>query len=243
MGAEPAPPPWLAQGKARAEAVQEIFGTVAPSYDKVNAWMSLGRHQAWRRAAVRTLDLKAGDHVLDICCGTGDFLPLLREAVGGGGRVIGLDFARPMLVQAQAKEATALLGVADALRLPVPDASLDGVTIGWGLRNISDPKAALVEFARVLKPGGKLAVLEMSRPEAPLIGPVADWTCRFAIPRLGRLAGFGREYDYLMESTARWMTRKELTDALVQAGFGEVRIRNFMFGNICLHTATRKSHS
>lgn len=243
MGAEPAPPPWLTQGNARAEAVQKIFGTVAPSYDRVNAWMSLGRHQAWRRAAVRTLALKSGDNVLDICCGTGDFLPLLRKAVGAQGRVIGLDFARPMLVQAQVKEASAWLGVADALRLPVPNACLDGITIGWGLRNICDPKAALVEFARVLKPGRKLAVLEMARPEAPVIGPIADQTCRFVIPRLGRLAGYGREYDYLMESTARWMTRQELTAALEQAGFEDVRIRNFMFGNICLHTATRRSHS
>ncbi|MBX3096997.1 MAG: bifunctional demethylmenaquinone methyltransferase/2-methoxy-6-polyprenyl-1,4-benzoquinol methylase UbiE [Fimbriimonadaceae bacterium] len=239
MGVQSAPPPWLAQGKAKAEAVQEIFGTVAPTYDRVNGWLSFGQHQKWRAHAVTTLQLSQGDAVLDLCCGTGDFLPLLRNAVGASGTVIGLDFARPMLEHARTKTSGAILGVGDALSLPIADHSVDAVTIGWGLRNVGDPARALAEMARVLKTGGRVAILEMSQPNAPIIGPIANWGCQFVIPKFGRIAGFGDEYAYLAQTTARWMSRRELTDALKSAGFGNVGIKNFMFGNICLHTATR----
>src|SRR5687768_564707 len=125
--------PWRAVGAEKREAVQRLFAEIAPRYDLLNSIMSLSRHRRWRTHAVTLLRLQPGDSALDVCCGTGDFLKPLREAVGTKGKVMGLDFCLPMLQMARAKSCPALLVQADACLLPVQSESVDAVTVGWGI--------------------------------------------------------------------------------------------------------------
>lgn len=232
--------PWLAQGEAKRRAVQAMFAEIAPSYDLLNSLLSVRLHHRWRAAAVRALGLRPGDRALDVCCGTGDFLHPLREAVGSSGSVAGTDFCEPMLRLALKKprhEAALTLG--DACSLPYRDGRFEAVTVGWGLRNVPDLDLALSEAFRVLKPGGRFVSLDMARPRSRLLGRVAEWSFHTLSPALGRLFGNREAYEYLPKSAERFASREEMVSAMERAGFVAVRWRDFYFGNVCMHWGVR----
>lgn len=212
-----------------------MFAEIAPSYDRVNGLLSFNLHHSWRRAAVKAIEVAPGERVLDLCCGTGDFASVLAERVGASGGVVGLDFCLPMLQVAVGKGVrSALWGLADACRLPLGDAQFDAVTVGWGLRNVPELDSALAEAARVLRPGGRFATLDMAKPETPVFGPLAEAGFHVAAPMVGRWVGHSDAYTYLPKSTERFVSRAELRRRMERVGFVRVRQRSFCFGNVCL---------
>lgn len=228
-------PIWTVQGDRKRTAVREMFAQIAPTYDRVNGLVSLSLHHRWRAFAVRCLQLKPGDQVLDVCCGTGDFLRPLRKAVGPTGRLVGIDFCGPMLDLAQTKRLADQLALGDAGSLPVASQRFDGVTVGWGIRNVPDIDAAHREAARVLKPGGRFVSIDCALPRNPILRRVAWWTMRRIVPGIGTLFGKTEAYTYLPESTARFWSREQLTESMERAGFRDVRTRDLFLGTVCVH--------
>lgn len=231
--------PWQAQGDEKRNAVQRMFGEIAPTYDLLNSVMSLRLHHRWRRFAVQQMQLKPGAKVLDVCCGTGDFMLPLRAAVGAQGVVAGVDFCLPMLAVAVQKQAPGPVALGDACRLPVASASLDGASVGWGIRNVPDIDAAHREIARVLKPGGRFVSLDMARPRVAPMRWVSDLLFRKGVPLMGRLVGRAEAYTYLPESTQRFLGREELAESMRDAGFADVGCKDLFFGNLCVHWGTK----
>lgn len=226
---------WTAEGARKRAVVQGMFAEIAPTYDLLNGLMSLSLHNRWRAKAVRTLQLQPGARVLDVCCGTGDFLLALRKAVGPEGQTIGIDFCAPMLERAAPKLTSRTLSLGDACRLPVRDGLFDGVTVGWGIRNVPDIDLAHREIARALRPGGRFVSLDMARPKNPVVRAVSEFVFNTLVPRLGALFGKTQAYTYLPKSTQRFWTREQLAASMESAGLVEVGHRDLMFGNICLH--------
>jgi len=226
---------WQTVGPEKRAAVQRMFGEVAPTYDRLNGLMSFSLHRRWRALAVKALALKTGDRALDVCCGTGDFLSPLTVATGGQGLVYGLDFCLPMLAEARKKLPGVGLGLGDACRLPVREGAFQGVTVGWGIRNVPDIDGAHREICRVLSPGGRFVSIDMARPRNPLAAAFARWAFHTLTPLMGRLFGKAEAYTYLPESTDRFMSREELAASMRQAGFAKVEWRDLFFGNICMH--------
>ena len=234
-------PAWAKDGDEKRRFVRDMFGDIAPTYDLLNSLMTFRLHHRWRAEAVRAINLRPGDSALDLCTGTGDFLPQLRKAVGESGTVVGLDFCQPMLATAREKfGASYHLGVGDACRLPVAGSCFDAVTVGWGLRNVPDVEAVLSESARVLKPGGRFVTLDAARPRTKIVGKASEFVFHRCVPLLGRLFGKAEAYSYLPESTARFIGREDLKSALEAAGFADVQHRDFFFGNICMHWGTKR---
>jgi demethylmenaquinone methyltransferase / 2-methoxy-6-polyprenyl-1,4-benzoquinol methylase len=230
---------WETQGEAKRIAVQGMFAEIAPTYDKANSIMSFRLHHRWRALAVESINLQVGEKVLDLCCGTGDFLPLLRTKVGNEGHLIGIDFCAPMLVQSRKKDANSVLCLADASRIPLPDASVDAVTVGWGMRNVPDVDQVHAEIFRVLKPAGRFVSVDMADPETR-IGVTGSRIFRSKMLRaLGTWLGLKEAYIYLDESTKRFKTRQQLCDSMESAGLTQIRFRNLMMGNICIHQGTK----
>ena len=233
MGSRAEKSPWLAEGEDKRAFVRGMFSDIAPTYDLLNSLMSFRLHHRWRALAVRSLGLQAGDAALDVCTGTGDFLPQLREAVGDSGRVVGLDFARPMLDRARTK-AKAGLCLGDACTLPFPNGAFRAVTVGWGLRNVPSVPSALAEAVRVLAPGGTFATVDMARPRG-LTGSVSERVFHTVVPMLGRLFGKTDAYTYLPKSTQVFLDPDQMDETLRSAGFSDVRHKRLFFGNICVH--------
>jgi len=228
--------PWLTEGDEKRREVRKMFNDIAPSYDLVNSLLCFRMHYRWRRAAVKVLGLNPGGSALDLCCGTGDFLAPLREAVGERGRVVGLDFSESMLGIAKTKfGGQANLGLADACVLPIGSAQFDGVSVGWGLRNVPSVEDALQEAARVLRPGGRFVSLDMARPRGTIVGRVSEWVFHVVAPAIGRIFGKTRAYQYLPKSTLKFHSREELVTLMREAGFQDVQYRDMFFGNICMH--------
>ncbi|MEZ0324739.1 MAG: ubiquinone/menaquinone biosynthesis methyltransferase [Fimbriimonas sp.] len=225
---------WETEGERKRRAVQGLFTEIAPRYDLMNSVMSLSLHKRWRAFAVTQLGLKPGGRALDVCCGTGDFLPHLRKAIGPGGILLGVDFCEPMLAKARAKSSSDL-AMGDACRLPVQSDSFDAVTVGWGMRNVPDIDLAHAEVARVLKPGGTFASVDMARPRNPLMRKASGFLFNAVVPRLGALFGSGKAYTYLPKSTERFWDREELAASMRRAGLVDVRYVDLFFGNICAH--------
>lgn len=229
------PPTPTGGGEPDARAVHSMFVAIAPRYDLLNSLMSLRLHYRWRARAVRRLGLGSGAVVLDLCSGTGDFLLPLRRAVGSSGRLIALDFCLPMLQRSRGKDADAAPTLADACRIPLRDGSCDGVTVGWGVRNVSDIRAFHREAFRVLRPGGRFISLDMAVPGNAAIRAMSRWIGRVVIPALGRW--FSREdaYRYLPESTLQFADRQQRSAIMESVGFVEVGFEDLCWGNVCMH--------
>ncbi len=229
---------WQAEGDEKRKAVQSMFATIAPNYDRMNTLMCLSLHRKWRERAVRVLDLHEGDSVLDLCCGTGDFLIPLRNRVGQAGVLVGIDFCEPMLQLAKAKDdATLILG--DATQIPLADESVDGVTVGWGMRNVPDIDQTHREIHRVLRPSKRFVSLDMAMPKNRIIRGVARLVGKYILPRIGEKFGAKQAYTYLPESTVRFWDRARLAESMRLAGFVDVGHRDLFLGNICLHWGTK----
>ena len=208
-----------------------MFDRIAPVYDAMNRVMTAGLDRRWRRETARAV-VCAGDRVLDVCCGTGDLAAAAAEA---GGRVTGVDFSERMLERAGRKLPAADWVRADALDLPFADASFDAATVGFGVRNVSDLERGLRELHRVLRAGGRLGVLEITRPKGALRPFFGVWFDR-VVPALGRVLPGGAAYTYLPASVRRFPGPEDLALALRAAGFSEVRYRLFAGGIVSLHT-------
>jgi demethylmenaquinone methyltransferase/2-methoxy-6-polyprenyl-1,4-benzoquinol methylase len=224
----------IESGTLPPERVQTMFDRIAPVYDAMNRVMTAGLDRRWRRATVRSV-VQSDNDVLDVACGTGD---LAAEAARAGGRVTGLDFSPEMLVRARRKEPSVEWVQGDMLALPFADASFDAATCGFGVRNASDLDLALRELARVLRPGGRVGILEITRPRGLLRFFFAFWFDR-VVPMLGRVLPGGEAYTYLPASVRRFPAADELVTALERAGFRDVRYRLFGGGIVALHTGTR----
>jgi demethylmenaquinone methyltransferase / 2-methoxy-6-polyprenyl-1,4-benzoquinol methylase len=218
-------------GRLPAESVQRMFDRIAPVYDAMNRVMTAGLDRRWRRITVEAVG-QPGDRVLDACCGTGDLAIAARHR--GAGEVTGLDFAERMLERARRKEPAVEWVRGDVLALPFEDGSFDAVTVGFGVRNVEDLAAALRELRRVLRPGGRLGILEITTPRGVLAPFYRLWFDR-VIPLLGRLLPGGAAYTYLPASVRRFPGPEELAALLGESGFGEARFRCFAGGIVALH--------
>lgn len=226
-----------------------MFGDIAPTYDLLNRLLSLGIDRGWRRAGVRLLleALRGREEgrLLDLATGTADVALEIRRQLGSRRqvRVAGADFALPMLVRAKEKVERRRAGVglfqADALALPFPSGSFDGVIIVFGLRNLEDRAAGLAEMARVLRPGGRLVILEFGNPPG-LFGMIFRLYFRFLLPAVGRLvSGHPTAYRYLPETVSEFPPPEALSEMIRGAGFGSVTARLLTGGIIELHSGVR----
>jgi demethylmenaquinone methyltransferase/2-methoxy-6-polyprenyl-1,4-benzoquinol methylase len=221
-------------GKLEPEAVRGMFDRIAPVYDVMNRVMTAGLDRRWRRLAAAEV-VWPGDRVLDACCGTGD---LAVECERRGGRVVGLDFSDPMLERARKKSGAIEWVQGDALALPFEDGVFDAATVGFGVRNLADLEGGLRELARVLRPGGKLAVLEITRPQG-LLKPFFRLWFDVLVPFAGRVLPGGKAYTYLPASVRRFPGPDDLSTLLERAGFADVRYRLLGGGSVALHVGTR----
>lgn len=224
-------------GRLPAEGVQRMFDRIAPVYDAMNRVMTAGLDQRWRRATVRAT-VREGDRVLDACCGTGDLAIAARKA--GAGEVVGIDFSAPMLERARRKAPELEWQQADVLKLPFEDASFDVAVVGFGVRNVEDLEAALRELRRVLRPGGRLGILEITTPRGPLKLFYKLWFDR-VVPLLGRVLPGGAAYTYLPASVRRFPAPEALAELLASCGFREVAFRRFAGGIVALHAGEAAS--
>lgn len=227
-----------------AEEVRSMFDRISGVYDLMNSAMTAGLHHRWRQRAVDLAQVGPGRDALDICCGTGDLALELRRRIGPDGRVVGCDFSEPMLQIARRKAGEQGLGVefswADALDLPYGDRSFDAVTIGFGARNLADLDRGIAEMARVLRPGGRLVILEITRPtREPLASFYGVWFDQI-VPLLGNLAGDADAYSYLPESVRSFPDPRELAAKLDAAGFEQICWLLTAGGIIAIQSASRK---
>jgi demethylmenaquinone methyltransferase/2-methoxy-6-polyprenyl-1,4-benzoquinol methylase len=227
----------------KARRVRGVFDSVASRYDLMNDVLSFGMHRLWKGYAVAVAGARPGMSVLDIAGGTGDLARRFAEAVGERGRVVLTDINETMLRTGRDRlldRGQALPAVAcDAERLPFADASFDLVSVAFGLRNMTHKEAALAEMARVLRPGGKLLVLEFSRPAAALRRPY-DWYSFHVMPRLGGwIAADADSYRYLAESIRMHPDQETLKAMMQGCGFGHVDVHNLAGGIVALHVGVR----
>jgi len=218
-------------GRLPAEGVQRMFDRIAPVYDVMNRVMTGGLDRRWRRITVEQA-VSPGDSVLDACCGTGDLAIAAHRH--GAGQVVGLDFSEEMLERARRKAPELEWVQGDALALPFADESFDAATVGFGVRNVDDLEAGIRELRRVLRPGGWLAILEITTPVGALAVFYGFWFDR-VIPLLGKVLPGGAAYTYLPASVRRFPKPEDLADLLAENGFGKVRFRRFAGGIVALH--------
>jgi demethylmenaquinone methyltransferase / 2-methoxy-6-polyprenyl-1,4-benzoquinol methylase len=219
-------------GRLPADGVQRMFDRIAPVYDAMNRVMTAGLDRRWRRVTVEQV-VRNGDRVLDACCGTGD---LAIAARARGADVVGLDFSEAMLERAGAKSTEIEWVRGDVLALPFDDASFDAVTVGFGVRNVDDLDAGLRELRRVLRPSGRLGILEITRPRGVVAPFYRLWFDR-VVPLLGKVLPGGAAYTYLPASVRRFPGPEELAALLERSGFAAVRFRLFAGGIVALHVA------
>ena len=212
-----------------------MFDRIAPVYDAMNRLMTAGLDQKWRRATVEAV-VRPGDKVLDSCCGTGDLAVAVAAA---GGKVTGVDFSKPMLERARRKAPKIDWIEGDALALPFEDGSFDAATVGFGVRNLSDLGAGLRELRRVLRPSGRVAILEITRPQG-LLAPFYRFWFDGVIPVAGKVLPGGSAYAYLPASVKRFPDPHGLAKLLDEAGFDDIRWRLFAGGIVALHTGVAK---
>jgi demethylmenaquinone methyltransferase / 2-methoxy-6-polyprenyl-1,4-benzoquinol methylase len=228
-----------------AGQVNRMFDRVASRYDALNSVMTAGLHHRWRERAAAQTALGPGDTALDVCCGTGDLALELAKLVLPGGHVVGCDFSEPMLDLAREKAAKgAASGVrfewADALELPYDSERFDAVTVGFGVRNLADLDRGLHEMARVLRPGGRLVILEITQPARPPLSLFFSLWFDRIVPLLGALSSDPEAYSYLPESVRSFPRPHGLAAKMDDAGFGGIRYTVLAGGIIAIHSGVRE---
>jgi demethylmenaquinone methyltransferase/2-methoxy-6-polyprenyl-1,4-benzoquinol methylase len=226
-----------------ADQVRGMFDRIAGVYDLMNSAMTAGLHHEWRQRAVERAEVAPGSDALDVCCGTGDLALELRRRIGPDGRVVGCDFSEAMLELARRKSGEEGLpvefGWADALELPYGEASFDAVTIGFGARNLADLDRGISEMARVLRPGGRLVILEITRPHRPPLASFYSLWFDRIVPIIGSLAGDSDAYSYLPDSVHSFPEPRELAAKMDAAGLTEIRWLLLAGGIIAIHSARK----
>jgi demethylmenaquinone methyltransferase/2-methoxy-6-polyprenyl-1,4-benzoquinol methylase len=222
-----------------------MFDAIAARYDLLNHLLSAGIDRRWRRAAIRSLALTGRERVLDLCTGTADLAIAARTARPAAAAVVGVDFAGEMLRVARNKlRARSLAAVSlvrgDATRIPLAPGSVDAVTIGFGIRNVEDTRTACAEIARVLMPGGRLAILEFAIPTTPVVRAVYLWYFNRVLPRIGRIVSkHNAAYRYLPASVGMFASPNAFAAMLQDAGFEQLRAVPLTFGIVYLYTGVR----
>jgi demethylmenaquinone methyltransferase/2-methoxy-6-polyprenyl-1,4-benzoquinol methylase len=226
--------------------IASMFDAIAPRYDLLNGVLSGGLDRYWRRRAIRSLGFTGAETLLDVCTGTGDVAIAAARVSRGARRVLGVDFAGAMLTRAlektQARQLDGRVRVVrgDAMNLPVPDETVDGVTIAFGIRNVAVPEAACVELLRVLRPGGRLAILEFGLPVVPAVRPLYLWYFRQVLPRIGRVVSrHDAAYSYLPASVGAFPWGDDFARILREQGFNNVKARPLTLGIVYLYTASK----
>ena len=216
-----------------------MFDEIAPVYDRMNTLMTFGLDAGWRRAAVKASGVGPGDAAIDVACGTGTLAEALAEQVGPFGRVLAVDLAPGMIAEAKARHRDLVqleFRVGDALALPAPDASFDAATIAFGLRNLADFAHGFRELARVVRPGGRVVCLELSKPRPRIWGRIFQGTFHRSAPVLGSLFRRRSAYRYLPASLEGFPTPEELARTMLEAGLTDVVHRSFGLGSVALHS-------
>ena len=221
--------------------IQSMFASIASRYDRANTILSGGVHHLWRRKTVRASGAAAGDRVLDCATGTGDLAIAFRKAVGPTGRVVGTDFVPEMLEHARAKASDIEFEVADVTRLPYEDASFDIASISFGIRNVGDPRRGIAEMTRVVRPGGRVIVLEFGQPRSRLFGALYDFYKRHILPHLGGLVTGDKDaYVYLERSAGRFPCDAEFVALMKEAAnFSSVEVTPLTFGIAYLYVGVK----
>jgi len=230
--------------EAFSAQIRGMFDRIAGVYDLMNTVMTAGLHHRWRERAADLAALGPGDSALDACCGTGDLALELARRTGSEGTVIGSDFSEPMLDLAREKAlGRGVAGVrfewADVLALPYEDQSFDAVTVGFGVRNLADLAAGVEELSRVLRPGGRLVILEITQPRRPPLSTFYSLWFDRLVPALGVLAGDREAYSYLPESVKRFPSPAGLAAVMDRAGLARIRYVILAGGIIAIHSGTR----
>ena len=227
-------------------SIAGMFDAIAGRYDFLNHLLSAGLDRQWRRRAIRSLQLTGHERVLDLCTGTADLAIAARRARPAAARIVGIDFSSAMLEVGKAKvdagglSPSIALVRGDATRIPLGEGGVQGVTIGFGIRNVEKPDVACAEMHRVLAPGGRLAVLEFAIPTAPVVRPLYLWYFRHVLPRVGRVVSrHDAAYAYLPDSVGGFATPPEFVKMLRHAGFRDIRAVPLTLGIVYLYTATR----
>lgn len=230
---------------SKEQFVHSVFQEVAPKYDAMNDLISFRRHKAWRKFTMRKMDVRAGDTAIDVCCGTCDWTIALAEA-SGTGTIVGLDFSRNMLDYGRIKvgknglEGQIRLVEGNAMALPFPDDSFDFATIGFGLRNVPDYMQVLREMRRVVKPGGKVVCLEVSKPTWQPFKSAYDFYFGKVLPQLGKFfAKRYEQYKWLPDSLLAFPGRDRLAEMFTEAGLTDVRAYPLTGGVAALHIGTK----
>ncbi len=226
--------------------VRRHFDTVSARYDFMNTLLSLGLHHLWKRTAVRLLELKPGDRVIDICGGTADLALLAAQKIGASGQVLVYDINRAMLEAGRPKVARSPLAAriaflqGDAERLSCAEAGFDAAMVGFGIRNLTHPELGFKEMHRALKPGGKLMCLEFSQPTTPWFRRLYDFYSFYLMPLLGRIfVGSWQAYTYLPESIRMFARPEEVSATLAGLGFKEIRYRRLTNGIAVIHLGVK----
>jgi demethylmenaquinone methyltransferase/2-methoxy-6-polyprenyl-1,4-benzoquinol methylase len=210
-----------------ADRIQTLFNRIAPVYDRLNDWLSLGQHRIWKLMTVKWSQASAGDTCLDLCCGSGDLAQLLGERVGKTGQVFGVDFSCAQLEIARQRcdrlypPQTIHWIEADALHLPFADNFFDAATMGYGLRNVTDIPLSLRELHRVLKPGATAAILDFHRPNNPTLNAVQQWILQTIVVPVATANGLQDEYAYILPSLEKFPQGPEQIRLAKQAGFAQ----------------------
>jgi demethylmenaquinone methyltransferase/2-methoxy-6-polyprenyl-1,4-benzoquinol methylase len=232
---------WNESDEAKSSYVKELFSALATRYNVMTDVWTLGLHRVWKRQAMELCALRPGERLLDVATGTGDLAFLEVAAVGPEGQVVAVDFCAAMLQVARRRQRGAIdFQEGDAMDLRFPDASFDIVTISFGLRNVADRGQALREFRRVLRPGGRLMVLDFSTPNSKMLTAVHDLFYFGLMPALGWAVAWHRDaHHYTADSIRTWMSRDELSKMMLEAGFVDARYISLSSGFATVHFGLR----